>query len=293
MDLRPDAVIFDVDGVLVETEGSYIEAVARTVQWLLVHDAGLGDDGPAIDRGKVRLWKRVAGWNDDWDLTYAMYCWLLAADGATTTERRRWAEPAERAALRTTPELERTAGARRTRSWDEVRGIFEEIYNGTALAVARYGARARVRQQRGLAATEQILLAETLLRELATLGIDKVGVVTGRSRVDWSAVATRMPLPRDVAVATMEDGRKPDPAPLRKVVHQLGPRAFVAVGDTHADLEVVQRWNATDDGRRVPGTAVMLCPPEDERAYRDSGANLFIRSLAELPDLLRSSEGGR
>lgn len=293
MDPRCDAIIFDVDGVLVETETSYIEAVVQTLQWLLIHDVGVRDDGPVLDRAAARLWKRTSNWNDDWDLAYAMYCWLLAARGATTTERRRSAEPAERAALRTIGQLEGAVGARRTRSWAEVRGVFEEIYSGTALAVTRYGARARVHQQRGLAATEQILLAESLLQDLATLGLDKVGIVTGRSRVDWLAVATRMPLPQDVAVATMEDGRKPDPAPLRKVVHQLGARAFVAVGDTHADLEVVQRWNATDDGRRVPGTAVLLCPSEDERAYRDSGANLFIRSLAELPELLRSSEGGR
>jgi phosphoglycolate phosphatase-like HAD superfamily hydrolase len=261
-------------------------AVARTVQWILVNEVGLIDDGPAVDRATVKLWKRAGGWNDDWDLSYALYCWLLAAKGSSTAERRRAASDPETAARRDRADLERGAADGRTLDWNEVRGIFEELYNGTAVATARFGVPARVRQERGLAETERVLLEAGLLRELALAGIDKVGIVTGRSVPDWEAVRARIPVPLETAVATMEDGRKPDPAPLRKVVRALRPRAFVAVGDTRSDLEMVVRWNATDEGRAAPGVAVMLCPPEDEPAYRAAGATLFIRSLADLPALL-------
>jgi phosphoglycolate phosphatase-like HAD superfamily hydrolase len=250
-----------------------------------VNELMLVDDGPAIDRATVHLWKRSGRWNDDWDLAYALYCWLHAADGATTTERRRRAGDPVAAARRDLSDLERHAGSR-ILTWDEVRGIFEAIYNGTAVATARYGVAARVKQERGLAETERVLLEAGLLRELALLGIHKVGIVTGRSLPDWDAVRARIPVPVDTAVATMEDGRKPDPAPLRKVVTALGPSAFVAVGDTLADLEMVMRWNATPEGHAVPGTPVMLCPEEDEPAYRAAGASVFIRSLADLPALL-------
>lgn len=293
MAARPDAVVFDVDGVLVETDASYVEAVARTVQWLLVDELGLVDDGPAVDRATVRLWKRSGRWNDDWDLSYALYCWLAAANGSSSTERRRNAGDVERAAGRDLADLARAAADRRRLEWEEVRGIFEEIYNGTPVATARYGVTPRVKQERGLAQTESVLLEAGLLRELALLGIHKVGIVTGRSLPDWEAVRARIPLPIDTAVATMEDGRKPDVAPLAKVVRALRPRAFVAVGDTLADLEMVLRWNASDAGRAVPATAVMLCPAEDEPAYRAAGADLFIRSLAELPALLRPSSSGQ
>jgi len=276
---RPDAIVFDVDGVLVETEASYVEAVARTVQWLLVHELGLVDDGPAVDRAAVRLWKRTGRWNDDWDLSHALYRWLSAARGATTTERRRHAGDAE-AAARGEVAIDRAR-------WEAIRGVFEEIYNGTPVATARYGVAARVRQERGLAETERILLEAGLLDELARLGMTKVGIVTGRSLPDWDAVRRRMPLPVETAVATMEDGRKPDIAPLRKVIEALHPRAFVAVGDTLADLEMVLRWNAS--GSAISGAAVMLCPEEDEPAYRAAGATQFIRSLADLPSLLASS----
>jgi phosphoglycolate phosphatase-like HAD superfamily hydrolase len=269
--------VFDVDGVLVETEASYIEAVVRTVQWLLVNELALVDDGPAVDRATVRLWKRTGRWNDDWDLSDALYRWLSAAGGMTTTERRRHAGDAQTAARQEVP-IDRAR-------WEAIRGVFEEIYNGTPTATERYGVPARVQQERGLAETERVLLEAGLLRELALMGMTKVGIVTGRSLPDWDAVRVRMPLPVETAVATMEDGRKPDVAPLRKVIAALRPRAFVAVGDTLADLEMVLRWNAS--GLDVPGAAVMLCPEEDEPAYCAAGATLFIRSLADLPELLR------
>ncbi len=281
MSPRLDAIVFDVDGVLVETESSYIEAVARTVQWLLVHELGLEDDGPAVDRATVHLWKRTGRWNDDWDLSYALYEWLAAAPGATTTARRRAAGDAEAAARR-------EIAFDRAR-WDAIRGVFEEIYNGTTTAVSRYDVPARVNNERALAETERVLLEAGLIRELLDIGIDKVGIVTGRSLPDWEPIRPRIPLPVDIAVATMEDGRKPDPAPLAKVVAMLRPRAFAAVGDTMADLEMVVRWNASAAGRTTPGTAVMLCPAEDEATYRAAGASLFIRSVADLPSLLRSA----
>lgn len=286
MDPKPDAVVFDVDGVLIETDASYVEAVARTVQWLLTSEVALSDDGPATDRATVKLWKRSGRWNDDWDLSYALYCWLLAADGPSTAERRRRAGDPEAAARRDTRDLERAAGGRRTLSWDQVQGIFEEIYNGSAVAAARFGVVPRVKQERGLAETERVLLEAGLLRELALLGVHKVGIVTGRSIADWETIRARIPVPIDTAVATMEDGRKPDIAPLRKVVRGLRPRAFLAVGDTLADLEMVTRWNASEEGRAVPAIAVMLCPLEDEPAYRAAGAAHFIRSLADLAALL-------
>lgn len=275
--VAPDAIVFDVDGVLVETQSSYIEAVARTVQWLLVHDLALADDGPAVDAATIRAWKRTGPWNDDWDLSYAMYEWLSVQNGATTTQRRRAAGDPGTAARAERP-IDRAR-------WERIRGIFEEIYNGTAVATARYGVPPLVRQERGLAETERVVLEAGLLRELARIGISKVGIVTGRARADWDQVRARLPIPVETAVATMEDGRKPDVAPLRKVVEALRPRAFYAVGDTLSDLEMVLRWNMT--GSPVAGTAIVLCPAEDEPGYRARGARLFIRSLADLPDLLR------
>ncbi len=275
-----------MDGVLVDTDASYIEAVLRTVQWLLVHDAGIADDGPAVSRADVRAFKLTGGWNNDWDLSAALYRWLLASPAATTVALRRVAGSAAEAARISLEEHGRCAGTRAPRTWEEIRGIFDEIYGGTATAVARYGMPPRVHNPRGLCEEETVLLTPALVGELRSLGVAKFGVVTGRSRAEWEAIAARVPLPPGTVVSTEAHGKKPDPAPLRRVVEALDARSFLAVGDTMDDLRMVQQ-SARLPGAR-PGLPVVLCPPEEEATYRAAGALWFIREIGGLALVLRN-----
>ena len=285
-----DTVVFDVDGVLVDTDSSYTEAVLLTVQWLLVHDAGIADDGPVVSRADIRAFKIAGGWNNDWDLSTAMYRWLLAGvrsrPAATTTMLRQAAGSAAEAAGLSLEEHGSRARTHAPRSWEEIRGIFDEFYAGTAVAVARHGMRPRVHAARGLVETERVLLRRALIDELRALGVSRFGVVTGRGRAEWEAIADRVPLPPGTVVSTAEHGQKPDPAPLRRVVDALGSRSALTVGDTMDDLHLVV--NYTRLAGAVPCVPVVLCLPEDESVYRAAGGSVFVRSIDDLPGAVRA-----
>ena len=256
-----------MDGVLVDTAASYNEAVVRTVRWLI-------PDAP-VDHATVRLWKRSGDWNNDWDLAYGLYCWLRAPDGG----------PSAQAARRPLADLVAAAGPRAERSYTVVRGVFEEHYNGTALAVARYGVSPVIGNEAPLAERERVVLEPAHVEALRAAGVRRFGVVTGRVRADWEQVASRLPLPPDTAVATDEDGRKPDPAGLALVLDRLAASAFILIGDTLNDFRMVQAYAGAG---RVPGHAVILCEPEDEDGYRAAGATAFVRSLGDLAVVVRS-----
>lgn len=260
-------MVFDVDGVLVDTAASYNEAVVRTVRWLL-------PDAP-VDHLTVSLWKRSGDWNNDWDLAYGLYCWLRTPDRVASAT----------AAHRLLPELVAAAGPRADRSYAVVQGVFEEHYNGTPRAVARYGVRPLVGNMVPLADQERIVLEPGHIADLRATGIDHFGVVTGRVRADWEQVASRLPLPPGTPVATDEDGRKPDPSGLTLVLGRLRARGFVFVGDTLNDLRMVQAHAASGG---IPGEAVILCDAPDESSYRAAGATLFVRSLGELAAKVRA-----
>ena len=264
-----DAVVFDVDGVLVDTDASYTEAVIRTVQWL--HPSA------SVDRAVIRLWRRSGDWNNDWDLCYGLYCWLNAPAKLDVAA----------AARRTLSELE-TAAPGLALAYGDVQGIFEEHYNGTAAAVARYGVAARVNNQRPLALDERVMLDGALLAGLAAMGITKLGVVTGRVRADWEQVAGRIPFPPGVPVATDEDGRKPDPAPLRLVVEKLAPKGIAVVGDTLNDLRMTQAYSRVGT---LLAICVIRCDADESETYLRAGAAATIRALADLPAALRAVIG--
>ena len=261
-----DAVVFDVDGVLVDTDASYTEAVIRTV--LSLHP------GAPVDRPLIRLWRRSGDWNNDWDLAYGLYCWLNGSPRL---------DPAAAARL-PLPALEAAAGGLPL-GYRDIQGIFEEHYNGTAAAVARYGVSARVHNEHPLALDERVLLTRSLLEELAAMGITKLGVVTGRVRADWEQVAGRIPLPPGVPVATDEDGRKPDPAALRLVIERLAPTAVAVVGDTLNDLRMTRSYARVGTKSAI---CVIRCDADERETYLRAGAAATISSLAELPAALRA-----
>jgi HAD superfamily hydrolase (TIGR01548 family) len=64
-----DAVVLDVDGVLVDVADSYRRAVVESVE--RVH----GDTVPKTDLQRL---KDAGGFNNDWDLTYAVALYVLA-----------------------------------------------------------------------------------------------------------------------------------------------------------------------------------------------------------------------
>ena len=264
-----DAVVFDVDGVLVDTDASYTEAVIRTLRWLVPETL--------VDRTLIRLWRRTGDWNNDWDLCYGLYCWLKGSPQLD----------APSAARRSLPELQAAAAAASDLGlgYRDVQGIFEEHYNGTEAAVARYGVVARVHNERPLAVDERVMLEPGLLAELRTMGIAKLGVVTGRVRADWEQVAGRIPLPLGVPVATDEDGRKPDPAPLRHVVEALAPTGVAVVGDTLNDLRMTQAYARVGT---IPAVCLIRCDVDESEAYLRAGAAATIRALGELPAALRA-----
>ena len=261
-----DAVVFDVDGVLVDTDRSYTEAVIRTIQWI--------QPGAPVDRDMVRLWRRSGDWNNDWDLCYGLYSWL---NGSPRLD-------AAAAARRTLADL-RTGASAPGLGYADVQGIFEEHYNGTAVAVARFGARDRVHNDRPLALDEEVMLGPSLLDELRAMGIAKFGVVTGRTRADWDQVAGRIPLPPGIPIATDEDGRKPDPAPLGLVADALGATGVAVIGDTLNDLRMTEAYARVGT---ISAVCVIRCDDDESDAYRRAGADATIRALSDLPAALRS-----
>jgi len=61
-----DAVIFDIDNVLVDTRASYTDTIRKTVQIYL------GSRKPVLTRRDIEEFKSLGGYNDDWDTCYGL-----------------------------------------------------------------------------------------------------------------------------------------------------------------------------------------------------------------------------
>ncbi len=82
MDIEPrnqiDALIFDMDGVLVDVSRSYRAAIIRTVDIYFAQGLRLPANGtPLLSPDDVATLKNAGGFNNDWDLTAAFITYFL------------------------------------------------------------------------------------------------------------------------------------------------------------------------------------------------------------------------
>jgi histidinol-phosphate aminotransferase len=216
--LAPQALLFDMDGVLADVGGSYRTAIIETA-------ARFGVELTADD---VAAAKAAGDASDDWDLTRR----LCAARGVRVP-------------------------------FETVKARFEEIYQGS-------------RDAPGLKETESLLVDRDRL--VAWSNRFPLGIVTARPRRDAEEFLERF----DIAgcfstVVTREDAAsKPDPAPVRFALEELGVSAAWLVGDTIDDLQSARAAGVVPIGMMVPG--------DDPAAL--SGAATVLTDLDELEEVL-------
>ena len=91
-----DALILDIDGVVLDVSGSFRVAIAQTAQFYALNFMELADSGPVFEVADGELFKMAGGFNSDWDLTNAVVALLVAKQaisGLKDTESLRWQEP--------------------------------------------------------------------------------------------------------------------------------------------------------------------------------------------------------
>jgi HAD superfamily phosphatase len=203
--LRVDAVLFDLDGTLVDESKSYREAIRRTAQCLLSEPVAT-EEALAI--------KHHPGLNNDWDAA-----WALIA-------QRRGGAP-----------LPPTAEGRQTSEYQSLVNIFQTYYLGSACWEHLSGETAPFVWDRPLIHRETLLVSRETLDELRPF---QLGIATSRPRVEalmaleQHALESYFP-PQNLVAREDALREKPDPAPLLELTGRLDCRRPVYVGDTVND----------------------------------------------------------
>ncbi|HOP09499.1 MAG TPA: HAD hydrolase-like protein, partial [Candidatus Methanofastidiosa archaeon] len=192
------ALIFDLDGTLIDVSNSYKEAIVRTIEYLR----------PMLDRdliyeGMLSL-KGVPNLNNDWDATYFL---LKRLDGEDTR-------------------------IERGKKWSNIKMIFQSIYLGKELFIRSYGEPPYLDIERGLIENETLNITKGTLEKLKSYPI---GIVTSRPRIEalYALENTilgdyfgddRMVCQDDI------DKEKPDPAPLLRMKDIIYADRYVYIG---------------------------------------------------------------
>ncbi|WP_273836771.1 TIGR01548 family HAD-type hydrolase [Halococcus sp. PRR34] len=289
--MRGDAVVLDVDGVLVDVADSYRRAVVESVA--TVYDE-------TIERDDLQAFKDAGGFNDDWELTHAVALHVLASrEGLDMTIDEFTDHIAGTGGgldAAETVVADSLAPAERERvlaTWgrDRLRDVFQQRYLGRELYRELEGG-----EPEPEIAGEGFINDEPTLVDPATidwLTTDfSIGVLTGRPAAEADIALDRVGLDvSDDHRFTMDDPApgKPDPTALVALAEAFDARRTVFVGDTLDDVRTATNANETDPDREYLGVGVLTGGLTGERGrekFDRAGAEAVVETVNDLDGLL-------
>ena len=127
--IAKEAIVFDIDGTLIEVGGSYKKAIIETASYYLPNEPT-----DIIEKEMIAL-KTMPNFNNDWDATYYIVKKLSGS----------------------TPKVDRDD------FWLELRDIFQSYYLGEELFFESYQREPPIQIKKGLITTETPLICESTL----------------------------------------------------------------------------------------------------------------------------------
>ena len=286
--MNVDAVVLDIDGVLVDVADSYRRAIVETVD--RVYGGTIDDDG-------VQRFKNAGGFNNDWELTYAAALFVLARDAGYDADVAAFTDAiatagggldAAEGVVRDAAGVDATVVFDR---WtpDHLRAVFQALYLGTELYRDLEGGDPPV-DAPGYIHDEPVLAERSTLDHLTERFA--VGVLTGRPAAEADIALDRVGLSvADDHRFTMDDWAegKPHPRALTTLADRFDADAVAFAGDTLDDVRTATNAADADPDRTYRGIGVLtggLTGESGRRAFDDAGAAAVIETVNDLPDLL-------
>jgi len=286
--MNVEAVVLDIDGVLVDVADSYRRAIIETVEH--VH-------GERIDRSAIQQLKDAGGFNNDWELTEAVALYVLARDAGLghsldqfTTDIAGMGGGLGAARTVVSEELTPAARERVFAAWDRdrLRNVFQQLYLGPTLYRELEDGEPTL-DTTGYIHDEPVLVEGTTLDTLRDRYA--VGVLTGRpaAEADIALDHAGLDVPDD-HLFTMDDwdDAKPDPDALVALAERFDADSVAFAGDTLDDVRTAVNANDADE-RTYYGVGVLtggLSGADGRRKFQQVGARAVVESVTDLPELL-------
>ena len=291
--MHADAVVLDIDGVLVDVADSYRRAIVESVERL--YDR-------TIDRADVQYFKDAGGFNNDWDVTDAVALYVLTDDRDPLalpefTDRIHEAGGGLAAAESIVADHLAADDLAAVRdAWDSaaLRDAFQALYLGSDLYRDLEGGDPPF-DAPGYIHDELVLVDPDTLDQLHS-GAD-VGVLTGRPAAEADIALERVGLavPDDHRF-TMDDWDegKPHPAALITLAERFDAEVVAFAGDTLDDVKTAVNAAAEDGERSYHGIGVLtggLTGESGRDAFASVGADAVVASVDDVPGVVFGDDG--
>lgn len=215
-----EAIIFDIDGVLIDVKQSYRMAIEKTIQYFVKKESSV------IQRDIEKL-KKTPGFNNDWDVTYTLIK-LYKSNRKPSPKT-----------------LPLNILTKSSPLYIRIKNIFQTYYLGEKLYFKCYGKKPLIQNVNGLIDNESLLMNPSTMKNLSSRYV--IGVVTSRPRFEALYIFRKFKLLgtfiKTKNIIALEDcaKQKPDPTPIELCKKRLMTESAIYIGDTINDTIAAEK----------------------------------------------------
>jgi phosphoglycolate phosphatase-like HAD superfamily hydrolase len=230
----PDMLIFDIDGVLIDTCDSFSSAAVETVRWCWENLLGGDADCEGYTMEYLKICKAYPAFNDDSFVAWALLCCM-------TRRRKRTGSKSMKGVLPSLKEWEKEVKAFNPAKEEETAELSQEKV-GAVLEEFYYGEKAYA-EYKGTPALgiggEGLWIKENpgTSKNWKELGLP-VGIYTGRTRGEIALAQRQLnwpDFPQDMMISSDDGILKPSPLGLSILCERAGAQHPLFFGDTASD----------------------------------------------------------
>ncbi|MBI3306853.1 MAG: HAD hydrolase-like protein [Candidatus Omnitrophica bacterium] len=306
-----NAVIFDIDNVLIDTRHSYLEAIRRTVEIYLTTGSipfflpGRRAGSLLLSERDVNQFKLLGGFNDDWDCCHGLLIYLTTLPvKERTMDHLKKVMNISAFCNRITQRPVRTSGIAailgrpQTVKIEKIARIFQEIYLGKNLFKLVERKNPVYWTKRGLINREKLIFRKATLEKLKSLGV-RLGIATGRPRfeatyalkhfgiLDFFDAITTIDEVKRAEQEMKQSLRKPHPFSLIETAKMLGHgKRVLYVGDLPDDILAAHQSKPIVNIRSVAFPDFTSHPEETLKELKKLKPDFVLRKASDLPKLV-------
>ncbi|MBI4743719.1 MAG: hypothetical protein HY776_02695 [Actinobacteria bacterium] len=305
---KVDSIVLDIDGVILDVKDSFRLSISQTVQFYFSKILNWDGNAVLVTPRETQLFKRVEGFNNDWNLTFAAVLFYLYKAYSLKDYNldfiRQNGEPLDSFTKRVgdlgggleavekiifggTSPLTKGGyrGVKKLWQKDKIRKLFDEIYGGIDYCEKLYGHKPAYVFQKGLLNNEKVLLNSELLKSF----YPKIAIITGRAKKEAHLALERTGLKDLISEDRLiyDDGVlfKPNPEILEILANRLKTKVGLYIGDTYDDLLTVKNFESRNG--LIKFLMCIISRENEDEFFKEKKADILAKDVNSVIEFVK------
>tara|TARA_S200000501_G_scaffold54907_1_gene44970 strand:+ start:28827 stop:29621 length:795 start_codon:yes stop_codon:yes gene_type:complete len=263
--MKYDALIFDIDGVLIDTSKSFNSAVIKAIS--------IFTGTNIFSTKELRSLRSIGGFNNDWYAAIAGAAWVTFAGHLTFSEYLQLCKRSKKGidgVRKQFPKIKESFEQRITQ-------IVQEAYGGKTACEKLYGFKPSILSVPGFWKSEVSMIDLDFMEKYKQI----IGICTGRNHAETELAFSILGWSIDLSYVALSDYPeldKPNPYKLTKVINNLNSDYPIYFGDTMDDLELVKEYRIKT-GKNIDFCLVGSSLELDGYDYKTDSLMKFLRGI--------------